>query len=101
MARPRYFQVSTTKTVHEREVGVPRQALLRGREMPTAPRIVSTTPYCGWSSWNQTTPAITSDSTYGTKTIVRSRPRPRILRLSSSAIARPEGQLDQDRDGRR
>ena len=68
-----------------------RASPARGRRCRPTPSSVSTTPYCGWSSWSQTTPAITSDSTYGTKMMVRSRPWPRILRLSSSAIARPSG----------
>ena len=37
------------------------------------------------------TPAMTSASTYGTKMIMRRTPWPRILRLSSSAMARPSG----------
>ena len=53
--------------------------------------IPSMTPDCGWSSWYQTTPAITSASTYGTNTIVRRRPRPWMCRLSSSATASPSG----------
>ena len=49
------------------------------------------TPYSGCSSCSHTTPAITSESTYGTKMMVRSIPWKRILRLSSSAMARPSG----------
>ena len=62
-----------------------------GGVSPTALISPSMTPDSGWSSWYQTTPAITSASTYGTNTIVRSSPRPRIWRLSSSATARPSG----------
>ena len=40
-------------------------------------------------------PAMTSASTYGTKMSVRRTPWPRKLRLSSRAMARPSGQLDQ------
>ena len=49
------------------------------------------TPYSGCRSWNHTTPAMTSESTYGTKIMVRSTPCPRILRLRSRAIASPTG----------
>ena len=88
--------MSTTKTVGRASDGVPRKPC-SGGVSPTVVRCASTTPYCGCSSWNQMTPAITSATTYGTKTIVRSSPRPRIRRLSSSASAEPERQLDQDR----
>ena len=77
MARPRYFQVKTTNTVHKVSDGVPRNPC-SGGVMPTAVSRASTTPVRGCSSWNQTTPAITSATTYGTKMTVRSSPRPRI-----------------------
>ncbi|CAM5791452.1 hypothetical protein CPER28S_02837 [Cellulomonas persica] len=58
---------------------------------PTLESTVSMMPSFGTNIWYQMTPAMTSDSTYGTKMIVRRIPWPRILRFSSSAMARPSG----------
>ena len=89
-ARPRYFQVSTRSTIHRAYSGVPSQPC-SGGVSPIRAVKASMKPYCGCSSWSQTTAAMTSASTYGTKMIVRSRPWPRIFRLSRSAMATPSG----------
>ena len=54
-------------------------------------------PYRAAAAGSHTTPAMTSESTYGTKMIVRKQPGPATCRLSSSAIASAERQLHQDR----
>ena len=62
MASPTYFQVNTTKTVPRARPGVPRKPC-SGGVSPMARISPSTTPDSGWSSWYQTTPAITSATT--------------------------------------
>ncbi len=59
------------------------------------------TPYCGWSSWNHTTPAITSDRTYGTKMMVRSSTLAAHLAVEQERDRQADGELDEDATGRR
>ncbi len=83
IAKPRYFQVRIAISVHSDMCGpsqeistVPKMCILVSRSLIA--------PFTG-SIRLRPVPAMTSETTHGTKTSTRITERPRILRFSSSA----------------